>query len=250
MDRWRTVERQEEPRDEKILRFSGSHDLALTWLASHFPEIAPDYTLQLNFSGSLGGLIALAEGKADLAGSHLWDEENDCYNTPFVRRLLPGKRVAVITLARRRLGLILAPGNPLGIESVPDLAKPGLRFVNRQPGSGTRVWMDMALRRHDLEPSQIAGYETEKMTHSAVAQAVAENTADAGLGLEGAALSYGLDFLFLTHEQYDLIALEAVLETPALAALVSWLKTPSTRQAIEKLGGYETSETGQVNWAG
>jgi putative molybdopterin biosynthesis protein len=206
--------------------------------------------LQLNFSGSLGGLIALAEGKADLAGCHLWDEESDRYNIPFVRRLLPGKRMAVITLANRRLGLILPPGNPGNLRGLADLARPGLSFVNRQSGSGTRVWLDIALRRLGIEAGRIAGYETEMVTHSAVAQAVAEGRADAGIGLEGAALSYGLDFLFLTHDRYDLVAPEAVMETPPMAALAAWLNTPSTRQVIENLGGYEAGSTGQVEWVG
>ncbi|HJW89110.1 MAG TPA: substrate-binding domain-containing protein [Anaerolineales bacterium] len=248
MDRWRTVERQDAPKNENVLRFSGSHDLALTWLASHFPEIAPGYTLQLNFSGSLGGLIALAEGRADLAGCHLWDEESDEYNLPFVRRLLPGKRMAVVTLANRRLGLILPPGNPGDIHSLADLARPGLRFINRQSGSGTRVWLDISLRRLGIETERIAGYESEKLTHSAVAQAVAENGAEAGIGLEAAALSYGLDFLFLTHERYDLVAPEALMETSPMAALVEWLSTPAARQVIEDLGGYEAGSTGQVEW--
>lgn len=248
MDRWRAAERQETPRDEKVLHFSGSHDLVLTWLASHFPEIAPGYTLQLSFTGSLGGLIALAQGEADLAGSHLWDEESDRYNVPYIRRLLPGKRVAVITLANRRLGLILPPGNPRRLQGLTDLGQPGLRFANRQSGSGTRVWLDIALRRLGIDTGRIAGYETEKITHSAVAQAVAENEADAGIGLEGAALSYGLDFLFLTHDPYDLVVTEAVMESSPMAALIAWLNMPSTRQVIENLGGYEAGSTGRVEW--
>ena len=250
MDRWRTTEQIETPRHEQVLRFSGSHDLALTWLASRFTEIAPGYTLQLNFTGSLGGLIALAEGKADLAGSHLWDEESERYNVPYIRRLLPGKRTALLTLANRRLGLILPPGNPAGIHGLADLSRQGLRFVNRQSGSGTRVWLDLALQRLGMETSLINGYAIEKQTHSAVAQAVAENNVDAGVGLEGAALSYGLDFIALTHERYDLVVPEAVMLTPAMTALVQWLQRPSTRQAIENLGGYETGPTGKVEWVG
>jgi molybdate-binding protein/DNA-binding transcriptional regulator YhcF (GntR family) len=248
MDRWRMVESHSSPREEEVLQFSGSHDLALTWMASHFSEIAPGYSLQLNFTGSLGGLIALAEGKADLAGSHLWDEESDHYNVAFVRRLLPGKRIALINLANRRLGLILPPGNPDGIQSLEEISRPGLRFINRQSGSGTRVWLDIALQRKRVEISQISGYETEKVTHSAVAQAVAEKEADVGFGLEGAALSYGLDFLFLTHDRYDLVVPEAVFETPTLNALVEWLQMPSTRQTIEDLGGYEAGSSGEVEW--
>jgi len=250
MDRWRTMERQDTPRNEKVLRFSGSHDLALTWLASHFPEIAPGHTMQLTFTGSLGGLIALAEGTADVAGSHLWDEESNSYNALFVRRLLPGRRAALIILANRRLGIILPPGNLAHIQGLADLTQPGLRFVNRQSGSGTRVWLDISLHRLGIDGSQISGYENEKSTHSAVAQAVAEGKADAGIGLEGAALTYGLDFLFLTNERYDLVALEEVMETYPLQALVEQLNTPSTCKVIEGLGGYDTSSTGKVEWVG
>jgi putative molybdopterin biosynthesis protein len=250
MDRWRSVVLESAPRDEKTLRFVGSHDLVLTWLASHFAEIAPGNLLQLTFSGSLGGLIALAEDKADLAGSHLWDEETDTYNVPFVRRLLPGKRVALITLAHRRLGLILPPGNSLGIRSLADLARPGLRFVNRQSGSGTRVWLDLAMHKAGVETENIRGYQNEMITHSAVAQAIAENQADAGIGLEAAAIAHGLDFLFLTHDRYDLVIPSMIMETPALQSLLSWLGQLSTRSIIEDLGGYDAHETGRVEWIG
>lgn len=248
MDRWRLALREEAPKQEKILRFSGSHDLAVSWLASLFPEIAPGYQMQLNFSGSLGGLIALAEGRAELAGCHLWDAESSQYNSPFVRRLLPGRSAALITLASRRLGLILQAGNPAGIQELGDLARPGRRMVNRQSGSGTRVWFDLALNRLGIQPAQIAGYDLEMMTHSAVAQAVAEGEADAGLGFEGAALSYGLDFLVLTHERYDLVVLEPEMDTPPMKALVDWLRLPSTHQLIARLGGYDPGQTGQVDW--
>jgi molybdate-binding protein/DNA-binding transcriptional regulator YhcF (GntR family) len=250
MDRWRLVQHEDTPREEEVLRFSGSHDLALTWLASHFSEIAPEHSLQLNFTGSLGGLIALAEGRADLAGCHLWDEESDSYNLPFVSRLLPGRRTALMRLADRRLGLILPRGNPLGIRSLIDLAQPGLRFVNRQAGSGTRVWLDLTLNRLGVNTNRIAGYRTEKMTHSAVAQAVAEGEADAGIGLEGAAIGYGLDFIFLTHDQYDLVIPAEIMGDPSLAALVDWLRSPSTRLVIENLGGYDAADAGRVEWVG
>ncbi len=157
MDRWRLLEQEPAPVDAAQVRFAGSHDLAVTWLAGHFSEIVPGYSLDLNFSGSLGGLIALAGGQADLAGCHLWDDETDTYNLPFVRRLLPGKRVALATLAHRRLGLIVPGGNPAGIQGLADLARPGVRFVNRQPGSGTRVWLDVALKKAGLASSRFRG---------------------------------------------------------------------------------------------
>jgi molybdate-binding protein/DNA-binding transcriptional regulator YhcF (GntR family) len=250
MDRWRSVVLESAPKDEKTLRFVGSHDLVMTWLASHFEQVAPGCRLQLTFSGSLGGLIALAEGKADLAGSHLWDEESDSYNGPFVRRLLPGKRVALVTIAQRRLGLILPPRNPLGIHKLTDLTRPGLRFINRQSGSGTRVWLDLAMHNAGIDTAAIQGYQTEMITHSAIAQAIAEDKADAGIGLEAAAISHSLDFLFLTHDRYDLVVPAPLMEAPTLQSLLSWLKEPSTHSLIQSLGGYDTHQTGRLEWLG
>lgn len=250
MDRWRSVVQEASPKDEKMLRFVGSHDLVVTWLASHFNEISPGHLLQLTFSGSLGGLIALAEGKADLAGSHLWDEESDTFNVAFVRRLLPGKRIALVTLAQRRLGLVLPPGNPLEIYSLADLARPGIRFINRQSGSGTRVWLDIAMQKAEIHTETICGYQDEMITHSAVAQAVAEWKADVGIGLEAAAIGHGLDFLHLTHDRYDLVVPVAIMESPAMQSVLSWLQNPATHTIIQDLGGYDTQETGRLEWVG
>ncbi|RPI92852.1 MAG: GntR family transcriptional regulator, partial [Chloroflexi bacterium] len=145
LDRWRVMVDDIEPAADRVIRFVGSHDPSIAMLADHFRTLLPGYILHITFAGSLGGLIALAEHKAHLAGSHLWDEETDAYNAAFVRRLLPGQRTALLTLAHRRLGLIVAAGNPAGIAGLPDLIRPGLRFINRQPGAGTRVWLDAQL---------------------------------------------------------------------------------------------------------
>lgn len=248
LERWRVVVQQDAKPGGQELRFSGSHDLAVAWIASHFSEIAPGHSLQLGFTGSLGGLIALAEGKADLAGCHLWDEETDTYNAPFVRRLLPGRRVALLTLAHRRVGFILPPGNPAQVQTLSSLLSPGLRFVNRQPGSGTRVWLDAALRRADIPPHAIRGYEDEKMTHSEVALAVAEGRADIGLGLEAAAHPYGLDFVPLLQERYDLVIPEETFDLPPVEALAAWLSGKAARQAVSVLAGYDVSAIGKLVW--
>ena len=248
LDRWRVLAQQPESPPEHTLRYAGSHDLALTWLASRFSELVPGYSLQLSFSGSLGGLIALVEGEADLAGCHLWDEESETYNVPFVRRLLPGKRVALLTLAHRRLGLIVPAGNPTNVQGLDDLPRAGQRFVNRQSGSGSRVWLDARLRQAGIDPGDILGYLDEKMTHLEVAEAVAEGGADVGLGLEAAALSYGLDFVLLTRERYDLIIPEAVFESRPLQALIEWLGSRAAKEAIQSLGGYDTHATGRIRW--
>jgi molybdate-binding protein/DNA-binding transcriptional regulator YhcF (GntR family) len=248
LDQWRVIAEQPSPAIQGKLRFVGSHDLALAWIAAHFSEIAPHYSLELQFTGSLGGLIALAEGKADLAGSHLWDEETDSYNIPYVRRLLPGQRVALLTLAQRRLGLITPAGNPKGVLTLADLQRPGLVFVNRQSGSGTRVWLDAALHRAGIPTANIAGYDDARTTHSEVAQTIAEGEADAGFGLQTAAYAFGLNFIPMVSERYDLIVPETTFDQPAMQQLAVWLAERPAHQAIAELGGYETGETGKVEW--
>ena len=248
LDRWRVLVQEPERPSRHVVRFVGSHDPAVALIAARFAEFAPDQTLRLTFAGSLGGLIALAEGEADVAGSHLWDEESDTYNRAFVRRLLPGRRIALVTLAHRRLGLLTPPGNPAGVVGLEDLPRGELRFVNRQRGSGTRVWLDAHLHRHQIAPEQVSGYDEEVPTHSDVARAIAEGRADVGMGVEAAALAYGLDFVLLTTERYDLVVPGTVWESSPVQALVAWLSTEDVRAAIAELGGYDTHETGHVEW--
>jgi putative molybdopterin biosynthesis protein len=245
LDRWRVVEQQAAAPAALNIRFAGSHDLAVTWLAGHFAEILPGYQLNIGFMGSLGGLRELAENRADIAGSHLWDEASDTYNLPYVQRLMPGQRMALVTLAYRRLGLIVPAGDPDGISDLADLTRRGLRFVNRQAGSGTRVWLDAQLRRLGIDSNAIAGYELEKATHSEVARTVAQGDAHLGLGLEAAASPFGLDFIPLTRERYDLVMYESYYQTPAVQKLVSWLSTQAA-QAFSGLIGYDTSATGET----
>ncbi|HEX9674856.1 MAG TPA: substrate-binding domain-containing protein [Anaerolineales bacterium] len=248
LDRWRSAPTRPEPAPRRIVRFVGSHDLALDWLASHFDEVAPGHRLEARFVGSLGGLIALAEGQAELAGCHLWDQETATYNAPFVRRLLPGRKVALLTLAERRLGLILPAGNPLGLRGLPDLARDGVRFANRQPGSGTRVWLDAQLHQLGIDPEQIEGYDRGETTHSGVARLIAEGSADAGIGLEAAAAAFGLDFVFLAAEPYQLAVPAPSIERAPLRELAGWLQTDAAKAAMGSLRGYDTRSTGTLTW--
>lgn len=248
LDRWRAFPDEPSKTQEGVLRFVGSHDPAIALIAAQYPEIEPGYTLQLTFAGSRGGLIALAEGKADLAGCHLWDEESDTYNVPFVRHFLPGQEVALLTLAHRQVGLIIAPGNPIDLAGLGDVARTGVRFVNRQRGSGTRIWLDAQLRQMAIDPGDVSGYAEQKATHSEVARAVAEGQADAGVGVSAAALSFGLDFVPLTMERYDLVIPAAKWELPPIQALAQWLLEVQAKSAIADLGGYDMAETGRIAW--
>lgn len=248
LDHWRASSSKIDETQPNVLRFVGSHDPSLSVISAHLQKINPEITFQLSFTGSLGGLIALAEKKADLAGSHLWDELTDTYNEPFIRKLLPNQKVALLTLAHRRVGLIVSPGNPLSIKSLEDLPQKGIRFVNRQQGSGTRVWLDAQLHHAGIAPSRIEGYQDEKMTQFEVARAVSKSQADVGLGVETAALSYGLDFHLLTTERYDLVIPAEKWEMETVKALRNWLNTSQAKKEINDLGGYDTTQTGAVTW--
>ena len=248
LDRWRVLEKSAQPPAERTLRCVGSHDLVVVWLGGHFREIAPGWRLDTSFAGSLGGLIALAEGQAEMAGCHLWDAESGEYNLPFVRRLLPGQVVALVGISHRRQGWISLPGAPQP-DSLEALVQPGVRFANRQPGSGTRVWLDAKLQRAGIDPQHINGYTQAYGTHSEVARAVAEGRATLGLGLEAAAQAFGLAFTPLLRERYELAIPAPVFHSEPVPALVSWLQSEQAREVISQLGGYETDITGEVRWS-
>ncbi|MDX6723424.1 MAG: molybdopterin molybdotransferase [Solirubrobacteraceae bacterium] len=223
----------------------GSHDLVLDLAASELRAVDPGVTLASSNVGSLGGLVALRDGLCHIAGSHLLDPATGEYTLPYVDRVLGGRDIAVVRLVHREQGLIVAAGNPLGLEGIDDLARPGLRYVNRQRGAGTRVLLDHELGRRGISPDAIPGYAREEHTHLAVAAAVAAGRADAGLGVMAAARAFGLGFVPVTREPYDLVVATETLEHPVTAPLWALLEEPAFRAAVEALGGYGTEEMGR-----
>jgi molybdate-binding protein/DNA-binding transcriptional regulator YhcF (GntR family) len=229
-----------------VVRFAGSHDLSVELLGRMVSEASEPVQLSLEFLGSLGGLIALARGETDIAGSHLWDEATGQYNLPFVQRVLPNRRLVLLTLVRRLIGLMVPSGNPERLHEVADVARPGIRLVNRQQGSGTRVWLDVQLKAACIDPSTIAGYDREETTHLAVARAIVEGEATVGVGIGAAAAAYGLGFVPLGQEQYDLVIPEDIWGRREVRALRAVVESDHFKTAVEALGGYESTATGQV----
>ena len=224
----------------------GSHDLTLDLLAGLLHRANPRVSLSSSNVGSLGGLMALARGEAHLAGSHLLDEETGEYNLPFVRRYLKCKDVVVVNLVKRVQGLMVAPGNPLGVSSLADLPRDDVRFINRQRGSGTRVLLDYKLREKGIEPGRIRGYDREEYTHLAVAATVAGGSADAGLGILSAAKAIGVDFVPLLSEQYDLVVPGEFYDGDLLQPLLELIRGDEFKRQVDALGGYDTSTMGDV----
>ena len=229
---------------ERTIVAIGSHDLILDLAASRLRSEDPSVTLASGNVGSMGGLLALRDGRCHLAGSHLLDPGTGAYTLPYVESVLAGRDVAVVRLVHREQGLLVAPGNPLGLAGVADLARPGLRYVNRQRGAGTRVLLDYELQRHGIDPTGIAGYEREEPTHLAVAAAIASSRADCGMGVLAAARAFGLDFVAVTKEPYDLVLERENLEHPLLAPFWQLLASPGFKVDVEQLGGYDASEMG------
>lgn len=228
------------PKTKKpALIFSGSHDLALEDIAQLLEK---HVTLLSMPVGSLDGLVNLRQGLCQVSGAHLLDESG-VYNTPFIRRLFPDRQVDLVTLAHRTQGLMLAAGNHKRIRKLADLARPSVRFVNRNPGSGTRLWFDREARRLKIPVDKINGYETVVKTHSEAAALIAANQADAALGLQAAAHQHGLDFIPLFEERYDLVLPRE--QRPALAPLLDHLQTPDFRRSVAALTGYNTAHSGE-----
>lgn len=248
LDRWRILNVETEVKNENVIRFAGSNDVAISWIAAHFNEIIPGFELKLQFGGSLSGLIALSEGKTDIAGCHLWDEANQDYNYSYVERILPGKKVALVTMAHRQLGLIVPVGNPQKIHGLKDLTNPDIQFINRQAGSGTRVWLDSRLKEQHIRADTIPGYIIEKQTHTDVARSIVEGYGTVGIGLQAAAYSFDLDFIPLTREQFEFAILEENLKNPEIKKFVEWLSGKEARIAIGSMSGYDTLHSGHVRW--
>jgi molybdate-binding protein/DNA-binding transcriptional regulator YhcF (GntR family) len=230
---------------ERLCRFAGSHDLALEALWAHARREHNEIGLTANYVGSLDGLLALLHGEVALAGAHILDEETGEYNLPILSRLFPGGQVRTMTLAEREQGLIVASGNPKRIGSFADLARADVRFVNRQAGSGTRTLSEHHLRRAGIAAASVSGFDQVVATHLAVASAVAEGRADAGLGVYAAARAFGLDFVPVAMERYDLVFLVADRRRPPLSWLLDTVASPAFRAVIAELGGYDTAKTGQ-----
>ncbi len=235
---------------DRTLVVVGSHDITLDHLADLLRRGPQGVELSAANVGSLAGLIAVRDGRCHLAGTHLLDEESGEYNVSSVRRYLPGTPARLVTLALREQGILVRRGNPRGITGLQSLARPGVRFVNRQRGSGTRVLLDYHLRRLGLDPAHIEGYPQEEFTHMAVAVQVLTGGADAGLGILAAAQALDLDFIPVATERYDLLIPCRFWEDPRIQAVLAALRSEAFREAVRALGGYDVSPMGEIAWEG
>jgi len=243
-----TVELLRSPRDiENTIVCIGSHDNALDVLANFLKKKHPGLSLSSAHVGSMGGLLALKRGEAHLAGTHLLDEVSGEYNVSYIKKLLPEMPVVLVNLVYRTQGFIVPKGNPRGISGFEDLAKPDVVFVNRQAGAGTRLLTDLYLKKLQIDPERVNGYDHEEYTHMAVAAAVLSGAADTGLAVLSAARALSLDFIPVAQERYDLAIPQKFYDTPMMQALLGIIREDMAfRDQIVGMGGYDASEMGNV----
>jgi molybdate transport repressor ModE-like protein len=221
----------------KPLVVHASHDLALAALKERLASEA-EPPIDLHFRGSLECLASLGRGECDVAGFHLAAAAGRSAMLEQYQPWLRLRSLSVVHFVTRRQGLMVARGNPPGIRGLRDLRRAKLRFVNRQPGSGTRLLFDHLLNEARISTSQISGYTLEEFTHAAVAATVASGMVDAGFGIEAAARRQRLDFVPLADEHYYLALRRSTLGRPGWSALLMALRAGALRDVLRRLPGY------------
>ncbi len=223
---------------EKLSITISSMDSGVQFLAEFLNQRQLPFNLLPIPLSSLDGLIALRQGLCQMSACHLISPQTDEYNRSFIRHLFPGQSIALIKIYRREEGLIVPPGNPLRLNTLEDLARENVRLVNREPGSGVRQWFDLELERAGLKPEQLQGYTHIVGSHDEVARAVRAGVADTGIGILSSARKFGLDFVPLYEEPYEIAVPAAILGDDRYAALFEVLNSGEFRTAIQKLDGY------------
>ncbi len=220
-----------------------SNDFALNQLASSRALWPAGWSPLIVAQNSLEGLIHLRERLVTMVTCHLYDPASQGYNSAFIQHLFPGEAMTLLRLYQRTQGLMLAPGNPKSIHGLEDLARADVRLINREPGSGTRLWLDDRLIRLGIPTDQVSGYAKYGPSHTAVAASIQRGEADAGLGLACSARAASLDFISLFEEPYDLVFRHSDWTDPTHTALFETLLSFPFRQQVQQYAGYSFSST-------
>lgn len=224
----------------------GSHDMILDIVADMIHAKNKDFYLSSAHVGSMGGIMALKNGETHIAPIHLLDMDTGEYNTSYIKKYLPDGNISLIKCVKRIQGFMVPKGNPSNIKSFNDISDKKLKFVNRQRGSGTRLLLDYNLKKLNINPRDIIGYEREEFTHLSVAAAVASGDADCGLGVYSAAAMMGLDFIPVCSEEYDIAVPTEYLELDMIKKFIEILKSKEFKMELDRLGGYDYSDIGKI----
>jgi len=251
IDRWieetasGLVERKAKTEERNFLLAAGSDDPSLGILHDLYEAQTQTSSFFMTTVGSSGGLAAIRSGVADFATAHLLEPVRTGVDNLAAQELLPSDTV-VVELFYRELGLLVAAGNPKGIKSLRDLARSKLRIINRQPGSGTRIYLDQELSRARLNGKKISGYDSIVSTHLDVGLRVLGGAADVGLATRTTAQLLGLDFIPLTRERFDLLVPKDRFFTRGIQVLLGLVGSREFRERVDTLGGYDVTESGRI----
>jgi len=223
----------------------GSHDMSIDYLADILQKNHGIRLVSTNV-GSMGGLMSLRRSETHCSGIHLLDHETGTYNISYLDKYLPQYNYLLITIAGRQQGLIVRKGNPLKINSLQDLTRDEVRYINRQKGAGTRILLDYLLRANHIDPALINGYTREEYTHLAVAAAVKNDAADTGLGIYASARAMDLDFIPICEERYDICVIPALLDERRLEMLLQAISGDELKKQLLRAGGYNVDLTGKI----
>ena len=229
----------------RLLRVHASHGFAIEKLLARLTADGVD--VERKYTSTQEAAAAFHEGTCDLAGIHVPHGEFEARGWEAYAPWLAPEEDVLVDICDRTQGLMVAPGNPLGVRGVADLARPGLRFINRQRGSSTRLLLDCLLEAGGIEPLAISGHEHAEFTHAAVAAFVGSGMADAGFGLERAARQFGLDFIPLATERYFALCRSASLALPQVEHALAILRDPVFRADVDALPGYDAAHCGEVH---
>ncbi len=219
-------------------------DPAASLLSEALARHSPPISVVAIARSSGAALAALAAGQAHAAGVHIRDPQSGEYNLKAARDAMRRRPYLMVNFARWELGLAVATGNPHAIRAAADLARPRIRIVNREAGSGARLALDEALAANKLKPAAIAGYTRELAGHLEVAAAIASGAADAGITIRVAADAYGLHFIAMREERYDLVIPERELQSIPVRAMLETLNSSRFASEVSRLCAYETSQMG------
>ena len=236
-----------EHKGRNALLIAGSDDLLLNRVVSRMLHAeSPDLLTFYATMGSLGGIRAIRDGEAHLAGVHLYHPQSGQYNVPYLSDLPPGARPLVVNLAYRTQGWMVRPKGSPPFHGTADLLQPGIRLINRERGSGTRLLLDHLLVRDGVDPKKVAGYADDVYTHLEVGLAVLKGDADVGLGIQPVAESLGLRFLPITSERYDLIVPQGNLSIEPIRILFNLLHSKRFQREARRLPGYDVKDSGKI----
>ena len=238
--------RQKSRRIEGGLLASGSNDPILDMLQTYMKKSYPEFYIFSANTGSTDGLKALNMGYTDIAWSHLFDPKSGEYNIPFLPTYLPNVKPVVINLFHRDLGFVVAPKNPFHIRGFEGLAQKGVRLVNRQKGSGTRVLLDYHLKKLQMSPSKINGYDKEVYTHFEVGLSILSKESDVGIATIAVSKLLGLPFIPITQENFDMILDQSTFFEKGIQAFIEILNSQEFRTRVERLGSYDFKNSGKV----